>query len=307
MGTEVGSTVSTRGIYANDKEKGYVSAYDLNAPSWASSAEKWLSFYRARPWLAGGFVWTGFDYRGEPTPYDWPCINSHFGILDTCGFPKDNFWYYQARWGAEPVLHLFPHWNWAGREGQPIDVWVHSNLERVELLLNGRSLGVQAVPANGHAAWQVPYVPGVLEARGFPGATSSTPALVDRRETTGPAARIVLRPDRARIAADGRDVSVVEVSVVDASGRVVPTAADEVTFRVGGAGKLIGVGNGDPSSHESDKGSTRRAFNGLCCAIVQAGRQAGEILVEAGADGLAGARMTIEAEAGAEAEAERQG
>ena len=112
------STVSTRGIYANDKAKGYVSAYDLNFPPWAATAERWWTFYAERPFLAGGFVWTGFDYRGEPTPYGWPCINSHFGILDTCGFPKDNFYYYQAWWGSKPVLHLFPHWNWSGKRAR---------------------------------------------------------------------------------------------------------------------------------------------------------------------------------------------
>jgi len=298
MGTEVGSTVSTRGIYANDKEKGYLSAYDLNAPWWASTAEKWLGFYRARPWLAGGFVWTGFDYRGEPTPSDWPCISSHFGILDTCGFPKDLFHYYRASWGSEPVLHLFPHWNWAGREGQPIDVWVFSNLPRVELFLNGASQGVREVPKDGHAEWQVPYAPGVLEARAFSSgggqATGGVPALVARRETTGPAAAIVLKPDRARISADGEDAAVVEVSIVDAAGRVVPTASDLVSFAVSGAGRLIGLGNGDPSCHESDKGTSRSAFNGLCCAIVQAGRQAGALRVAATAPGLRGATLAID-------------
>ncbi len=299
MGTEVGSTVSTRGIYANDKEKGYLSAYDVNAPSWASIAEKWLTFWRARPWLAGGFVWTGFDYRGEPTPYDWPCINSHFGILDTCGFPKDLFHYYRAAWGSEPVLHLFPHWSWSGREGQPIDVWVFSNLARVELLVNGTSVGVQSVPKDGHVEWKVPYAPGSIEARGFTAlqATTSPPALVAKRETTGPAARIALRPDRSGIAADGEDVSVVVVSVVDAAGREVPTADDLVTFHVTGAGRLIGVGNGDPSSHESDKGTARRAFNGLCCAIVQSARAAGELRIEASAPGLQGATAVVICEA----------
>ncbi|HZI32742.1 MAG TPA: glycoside hydrolase family 2 TIM barrel-domain containing protein, partial [Candidatus Binatia bacterium] len=114
VGTEQASTVSTRGIYENDKKRGYVSAYDVNFPGWASTAEKWWSYFADRPWLSGGFVWTGFDYRGEPTPYSWPCINSHFGILDTCGFPKDNFYYYQSWWTTNVVLHLLPHWNWPG-------------------------------------------------------------------------------------------------------------------------------------------------------------------------------------------------
>ena len=294
-GTEVASTLCTRGIYANDAAKGYVDAYDHNKPDWGALAEEWWTRYAARPWLAGGFVWTGFDYRGEPTPYAWPCISSHFGILDTCGFPKDNFWYYKAWWGTEPVLHLFPHWNWV-HEGRDVEVWCHSNLERVELLLNGASLGAKDVPRNGHVTWTVPYTPGTLEARGFRGGRQ---VLTDTRRTTGAPARLALAPDRPALAADGEDVSVVTVEVRDAGGLVVPMAGDLVTFRVTGRGKLIGVGNGDPSCHESDKGETRSAFNGLCCAIVQAGREAGELRVEASAPGLEGARLVIPCRAAA--------
>jgi beta-galactosidase len=289
MGSEVGSTVSTRGIYANDKEKGYVSAYDLNFPAWAARAETWWSTYAARPWLGGGFVWTGFDYRGEPTPYKWPCTTSHFGIMDMCGFPKDNFYYYQAWWGDKLILHLFPHWNWAGKEGQEVDVWVHSNLDRVELFVNGISMGAQDVKRNSHLSWKVAYAPGNIEARGW---KDGKQLLADRRETTGAPAAIVLRPDRQTIAADGEDLSVIEVRVVDSAGRIVPTADNEVALTVTG-GKLIGVGNGNPSSHEDDKGTTRMAFNGLCCAIVQATKEAGEIRVTASAGGLTAAMLAI--------------
>ena len=282
-GTETGSTVSTRGIYVNDKERGYVSAYDVNAPWWASTAEAWWTIFAARKWLAGGFIWTGFDYRGEPTPYAWPCISSHFGVFDSCGFPKDNFYYYKAWWTDQPVLHLFPHWNWTGKEGQEIEVWCHSNLDRVELLLNDKSLGVKPVPRNGHVAWPVPFAAGRLEAKGFRG---STQVLTDARETTGPATRLVVRADRVQIAGDGEDVAVVVAEVQDAEGRMVPTANDAVTFGVSGVGKLLGVGNGDPSSHESDAGPTRRAFNGLCMAIVQAREGAGVARVSASSQGL---------------------
>ncbi len=290
IGAETASTVSTRGVYENDKQKGYVSAYDLNYPPWASTAERWWKFYQERPWLAGGFAWTGFDYRGEPTPYGWPCINSHFGIMDVCGFPKDNFYYYKAWWTDEPVLHLFPHWNWEGREGQEIDVWCHTNLERVELFLNGRSLGSQVVSKDTHVAWKVKYEPGSLEARGFRGGRQM---LTARRETAGAPARLVLRPDRARISADGEDVSMVAVEVVDAEGRTAPLAGNEIAFQVTGSGRLLGVGNGDPSSHEADKASRRRAFNGLCMAIVQASKQAGQIQVDATSPGLTGASIRI--------------
>lgn len=289
-GTETGSTVSTRGIYENDKEKGYVSAYDRNFPSWASTAEEWWKLYDSQPYLSGGFAWTGFDYRGEPTPYRWPCINSHFGILDTCGFPKDNFFYYKAWWGSSPVLHLFPHWNWAGKEGQEIEVWCHTNLERVELFLNGASLGSRTVSSNSHAEWKVKYAPGLLEAKGYRG---SDLVLADKRETTGAPARIVLTPDRASISADARDVSIFTVAVVDAQGRMVPTANNLIHFEVSDAGQLIGVGNGDPSSHEPDKATERSVFNGLCQAIVQSRMTAGDCAVKASSPGLESAVVTL--------------
>ena len=292
FGSETGSTVSTRGIYETDKARGYVPAYDVGAQPWSSTAEAWWSWYAERRWLAGGFVWTGFDYRGEPTPYGWPCVNSHFGLLDMCGFRKDNAEYYRAWWGAEPMIHLFPHWNWTGREGQEIEVWAHTNLPRVELFLNGKSLGARDVPRNSHATWKVKYEPGAIEVRG---ADASGRALVARRETTGPAASLALAADRPAIAADGEDVAVVFVEVQDAQRRYMPIAMDEVTFRVSGPARLLGVGNGDPSSHESDRGPVRRAFNGRCMAIVQARREPGTIRIEASAPGLAAASVEVSA------------
>jgi len=249
VGTEQASTVSTRGIYVNDKERGYVSAYDVNAPSWATTTEKWWSYFADRPWLSGGFVWTGFDYRGEPTPYAWPCVNSHFGVLDVCGFPKDNFYYYQSWWTTNIVLHLLPHWNWAGKEGQEIRVDALSNCEEVELFLNGDSLGKQAMKRNSKLSWKVKYVPGTLSAKGYNAGKLVTEAKV---ETTGNAAAVQLAPNRATINADGEDVSVITVSVADAQGRIVPTADNKINFSLEGAGKILGVGNGDPSSHEPD-------------------------------------------------------
>jgi beta-galactosidase len=293
VGTETASTVSTRGIYFTDKEKGYVSAYDVNFPEWASTAEEWWQTYDQRDFLAGGFIWTGFDYRGEPTPYGWPCISSHFGVIDTCGFFKDLAYYYQAWWSSKPVLHLFPHWNWAGKEGQEIDVWCFSNLDRVELFLNGKSLGIQPMEKDSHVAWKVKYTPGTLEARGY---KEGQLALTARRETTGAAARIMLQPDRARIYGDGEDVSVVVVSVVDEQGRVVPMADNLITFEITGSGKLIGVGNGDPSSHEPDRGHQRSAFNGLCVAIIQSAKTTGDIKVRTTSPGLASAVTVIQCE-----------
>jgi beta-galactosidase len=249
VGSEQGSTVSTRGIYGNDKIRGYVSAYDTNAPDWANRAEAWWSFFAVRPWLSGGFIWTGFDYRGEPTPYGWPCINSHFGVMDTCGFPKDNFYYYQSWWIDKPVLHLLPHWNWPGQEGVEIEVRALSNCEEVELFLNGQSLGRKTMERNSHLAWMVKYAPGTLSAKGYNGGKAIAETKV---ETTGAPAAVQLRPDRSTLNADGEDVSVFTVSATDAQGRVVPVAANSIHFELSGPGKILGVGNGDPSCHEPD-------------------------------------------------------
>jgi beta-galactosidase len=249
VGSEQGSTVSTRGIYTNDAARGYVSAYDDNAQPWSNTAEQWWSFFAPRPWLSGGFIWTGFDYRGEPTPYSWPCINSHFGILDLCGFRKDNSWYYQAWWTDQPVLHLLPHWNWPGREGQELDVRALSNCQEVELFLNGRSLGRQTMKKDSELKWKVKYAPGTLSAKGY---KNGKPVAETRVETTGAPAAIQLTPDRSAINADGEDASVFTVAVTDAQGRVVPVATDLVHFELSGPGKILGVGNGDPSCHEPD-------------------------------------------------------
>lgn len=278
LGTETASTVSTRGIYITDSLRNWVSAYDANHPSWAELAEEWWKFYAARPWLPGGFAWTGFDYRGEPTPYGWPSINSQFGLVDMCGFPKDNFYYYKAWWGAEPALHLFPHWNWEQREGEPVSVWVHSNLEEVELFLNGASQGRKKVEPLTHLEWKVKYEPGVLEARGF---KNGRVVLTEKRETTGAPKSIRLTADRTEINADGEDVALLRVESLDSNGRHVPTAAHLIQFKLSGEGRLIGVGNGDPNCQESDKEPRRSLFSGLAQVIVQSSKTPGEITVEA--------------------------
>jgi beta-galactosidase len=278
VGSETASTVSTRGVYLTDKLRNWVSAYDLNHTDWSELAEEWWKFYAAREWLAGGFAWTGFDYRGEPTPYGWPSINSQFGIVDMCGFPKDNFYYYKAWWGSEPVLHLFPHWNWEQREGEPISVWVHSNLDSVELFLNGKSHGSQKVEPLTHLEWKVKYEPGVLEARG---AKDGKVMLTEKHETTGEPASIRLTADRTEINADSEDVAILRVEVLDKDGRAIPTADSMISFKVTGEGRLIGMGNGDPNCQESDKEPRRSLFNGLAQVIVQSTPTPGTITVEA--------------------------
>lgn len=296
IGTETCSTVTTRGIYTNDQVNGYVASYDIittsglpNPVTWGETAETWWPFYDSRPWSSGGFCWTGFDYRGEPTPYNWPCINSHFGAMDSCGFPKDLFYYYQANWSLKPVLHLFPHWNWT--PGQPINVWAYGNCQVVELFTNGVSLGRQTLNVQGHVEWDnVPYTAGTLQAIGY---NNSVAVITNTVVTTGTPAAISLWPDRSTLLADGRDVSVVTVAILDAQGNMVPIASNLVNFAVSG-GTIIGVGNGNPSSHEADKASNQRlTFNGLAEVIVQSTNQPGSITLTANSTGLTSTNITI--------------
>ena len=294
IGTETVSAVGTRGIYVTDKAKGFVASYDPYTTTGRASAEGWWRFCNARPWVSGGFVWTGFDYRGEPSPNGWPNISSQYGILDTCGFAKDSYFYYQSWWTSKPVLHLFPHWNWAGFEGKTISVWVYSNLDRVELLLNGKSLGAKNVPRDGHVDWTVKYAAGTIEARGYKG---EAVALTTKRETTGAAKKLVLSADRQVLKADGEDVAMFAVEVQDGEGRIVPITDNDVTFKVSGAGRLIGTGNGDPTNQQPDRGSTRRAFGGYCMGLIQTEKQAGNIAVEVSAPGLTSASLTVRAAA----------
>lgn len=291
FGSETASTVCTRGIYKIDKQKGYVTAYDTFAPEWAQTTSVAWKALAEKPYMAGGFVWTGFDYRGEPTPYVWPCINSHFGILDTCGFPKDNYWYYKSWWGSEPVLHLLPQWNHPGREGEVIDVWAHSNCDQVELFLNGKSLGRKDVPQFEHAEWKVPYHPGVLLAKGY---RDGKVILMDKVVTTGHPAALRLEPYVASFNADGEDQVPVAVKVVDAQGRVVPTADNLIFFSISGPAVIDGVGNGDPSCHEPDKASKRSAFNGYCMAVLRAGDEVGAVTLTARSNGLKSGTVVLQ-------------
>lgn len=272
FGSEVGSTVTTRGIYDKDTVNCYLTDFDENYPPWASTAEEWWKMAAERDWFMGGFVWTGFDYRGEPTPYDWPNINSHFGIMDVCGFPKNIYYYYQSWWTDKDVLHIAPHWNWNGKEGEKIKVWVNSNAQTVELFLNRKSLGKKEMPRNGHLNWEVPYKSGKLKAVAYKNGRK----FEKTTETTDEPYQIVLTPSRPAIAADGRDAVVVNVSVIDQKGREVPDANQLIRFSLSGDAKIIGVGNGDPSCHQPDKcadGAWQRSlFNGKCQVIIQAGK-----------------------------------
>jgi beta-galactosidase len=295
VGTEMGSTVTTRGIYTLDSIKGYVPDQDITAPWWASTAEAWWPTAATNDWYMGGFIWTGLDYRGEPTPFKWPNVNSHFGVMDVCGFPKNIYYYYQSWWALKDVIHISPHWNWPGKEGQLIDVWVNSNADEVELKLNGKSLGRQKMVRNSHLKWKVKYKKGVLEAIGYKGGRQ----FATKVETTDVAYKIVLTTDRKTIMADGKDATVVNVTVVDKKGREVPDALNLIAFTISSQGKIIGVGNGDPSSHEPDQYAdgnySRSLFNGRCQVIIQSSGQQGEIVLQAGAGQLEKAVMVVEA------------
>lgn len=287
LGTEMGSTVTTRGILKMDSAKAYLPDQDITYPWWASTAEQWWTIAAERPWFMGGFVWTGFDYRGEPTPFEWPNINSHFGIMDMCGFPKNIYYYYQSWWRADKdIIHISPHWNWKGNEGETIKVWVNSNAETVELFLNKKSLGKKEMPRNRHLEWDVKYAPGTLEAVGY----RNGKKISAKRVTTDEAYSIHLVADRTIINADGKDISIINVIVKDKKGREVPDASNLIEFSLKGNGKILGVGNGDPSSHEPDQYPDgkwkRKLFSGKCQLIVQSGKAAGTIEVEARSSGL---------------------
>jgi beta-galactosidase len=205
-----------------------------------------------------------------------------------CGFPKDYFYYYKAWWGKEPALHLFPHWNFEGREGDEIPVWVYSNADSVELFVNGTSQGSKPVPHLGHVEWKVRYEPGSIEARGT---KDGKVVLTEKRETTGEAVAIRLTADRTEINADGEDVAVITVEALDKDGRAVPTAQHPINFHVSGEGVLIGVGNGDPNCQESDKEPKRSLYNGLAMVIVQSTKQAGTITVKAAKEAWEGGSL----------------
>ncbi len=294
LGTEMGSTVTTRGIYEKDSIRAYVPDQDITAPWWASKAEEWWPLAANNAYWMGGFIWTGFDYRGEPTPYAWPNISSHFGVMDICGFPKNIYYYYQSWWTDKDVLHISPHWNWKGKEGQPVDVWVNTNADAVELFVNGKSFGKKEMPRNSHLKWSVPYEPGKVEAVAWKKGKKLTASV----ETTGEAWQLVITPSQKIIKADGMDVSVVNISVVDKEGKVVPDVNQLVKFTLTGNAAIIGVGNGDPSSHEADKVSDnnwqRKLFNGYCQVIIQAGKQAGNIQLLAKAENIQAAVVDID-------------
>jgi beta-galactosidase len=327
IGSETSSTVSTRGEYNLTLNEGrfvieprmatQCTAYDVYRPAWAILAELQLKLMKDDPWMTGEFVWTGFDYIGEPTPFPWPAVSSYFGIVDLCGFPKDRFYLYQSQWSDKPMVHLLPHWSWSGFEDHGLPVWCYSNAESVELFLNGKSLGQQRMGQGQlqkfviedqtdpkskkrhttevesgwlHLAWDVRYEPGVLKAVARRGGQV---VATDEVATAGPPAKLALEVDRRQIAADGQDLAFVTVRVLDAEGHLCPNADHAVRFGLSGPATLAGVGNGNPISHEDFQASQRQAFHGLCLAVVKAGRELGTVRLAASAAGLKAAVVEI--------------
>jgi beta-galactosidase len=328
VGSETASCVSSRGVYhlpieKYDKHPSHrLTSYDVLAPRWGYPPDVEFAALAAAPEVLGEFVWTGFDYLGEPVPYhfwdgpkdpaDWPARSSYFGILDLAGFPKDRYYLYQSQWTQEPMVHLLPHWNWKGREGTEIPVMAYTNAEEVELFLNGRSLGRKRKGAEAFAmevgkrvsddltaesrsrvVWRVPYAPGTLRAVAW---REGRPVATAEVATAGRPARLALDPDRATIRADGEDLSFVTVRVLDAKGRLVPDAENLVRFAVEGAGRIAAVDNGDAASLEPFQAERRKAFAGLALLVVRSKRgESGPISVTAAADGLAAARASLAA------------
>jgi beta-galactosidase len=306
VASETASALSTRGEYnlvpdregklrIRNEDHHQVTSYDLGAPPWGYTAETGLLAMARWPWVAGEFVWTGFDYIGEPTPYEWPSRSSYFGIVDLCGFPKDRYWFYRSRWRPEPLVHLLPSWDWPGWEGKPIPVWAVSNAGSVELRLNGQSLGEKNLDQQKtlHAQWDVPYAPGVLEALAKNGGRV---VATDKVYTPGKAAQLLLTADRSRIAANGDDLAFVTLRVTDRKKRTCPNADPLVRFSVVGAGAIAGTDNGDPTDHTSFQSDRRKAFHGLALVVIKPVGAPGHIVLVAEADGLRQAVIALESE-----------
>jgi beta-galactosidase len=295
FGSETSSALRSRGIYNNNNTQ--CSSYDDNAAGWGQPAETSWKNVNTRAWIAGEFIWTGFDYIGEPTPYVWPAKSSYFGIIDTANFPKDIYYFYQSKWNASgpPMVHIVPmNWtNWTA--GQNVKVLVYTNADSVELFLNDKSQGSKTIDAStAKLQWTVPFATGTLEARASKGGTV---VATDKLQTAGAAAALTMKADRSTITADGRDLSFVEVDVVDAKGVIVPNASNAIDFAIDGPGTIAGLDNGNPIDHGSYKGTTRSAFSGKALAIIRSTTTAGKITLKATSGSLTTASVAITTEA----------
>ncbi len=287
--TEESSNSWTRGCYSTDENKSQYYAYDPENEAKCRSGKKadrfnmgedaW-KYVAERDYLAGLFIWTGIDYRGEPTPLAYPSVYTQFGVMDYCAFPKDNFYYYRSWWQTEPVLHLFPHWNYPDKRGVKLPVYCYSNLDEVELFVNGKSYGRKEMDKNWYLNWDnVIYEPGELKAIGY---KKGVAALTETVRTTGAPAAV-----KAEVYGDNAEtdkVIIINIDITDSDGRTVPTADNLLSFEVCG-GEFIGAGNGNPGDHDSDKLPVRRAFNGKCQLLV---RRTGRVSVKITSPGISG-------------------
>ena len=292
--TEASTNSGTRGCYETDPVRSQYFILDLRNQGELVKKDKaelmWKKVSELE-YISGIFLWTGFDYRGEPTPFSYPSVYSQFGIMDACGFPKDNFFYYQSWWSEKQVLHLFPTWNLPDKIGKAVSVYCYSNAEEVELFVNGVSQGKKIMEKNWYLEWEnVIYQPGVLSAAGY---WKDGRSITEEIKTTGAPAAVCLIPDKKELEGGGEDLTLITVEVTDESGMVVPESDALIRLELEGDGAILGVGNGNPGSHESDKMPMRRAFHGLCQVIVQAGKSRGRIGLRAYADGLCSGSCSI--------------
>ncbi len=266
------------------------SAYDNCSAPWGSTHEETWKIVKKHDFLSGMFIWTGFDYLGEPTPYSWPSRSSYFGIIDLAGFPKDVYYMYQSEWTDKPVLHVFPHWNW--KEGQTVDIWAYTNCDEVELFLNGESLGTKRkIGDDLHLMWRVQFIPGILKAIGR---KNGKETLIREIRTATQPYKIFLEADRNVIKADGKDLSFITVKILDMNNTLLPYADNLLNFEIQGEGKIVGVDNGCQTSHEPFKVNYRKAFNGLCLVVVQSTEKSGKIKITARAENLLPASIELE-------------
>jgi len=300
VGTEETSGCGTRGWYFDTPEYPgrMISINRTDKPGVENVIERGWKFYDERPWAAGLFYWTGFDYRGEPNPLEYPATDSEFGILDYCGFWKDEAWYLKSWWTDEPTLHIFPHWNLQGHEGDEVELWAYSNCDEVELTVNGKKLGRQKMPKNGHLKWKATYQPGKVVATGY---KNGKRILTEVIATTKPAYKTVLKADKQSIEADGRDVAIITIEVQDEKGRIVPNACPMLRFQLEGDARIIGAGNGDPMYLGEDhpknpncKEFSIPAFNGLAQILVQSYDTPSTITLRCQSDGLKTGNVVIQ-------------